>query len=245
MSRGVALSVIRGYVNAECGFASQTTNTARDAMVNTLIANKQRWLATEYDWPFLASHYDLNAPANTQYLTLPTQTGQPNVATIALNLERMPTVEVFWNTVYRDVEYGIGEMQYNSMNYALGQQSDPIQRWRWASNADDPTPNQIEVWPVPVTASVLRFTGQRSLLPLLVDADKADLDEMLLTYAVAAELLTRAKQADAQLKLTQFQRRLAWCRQMYPTEDKRMCLGQGDRSFKESRRLTGMIVITH
>ncbi len=244
MARGTTLTNLLAMLNAELG-NSTVTNTARDAEYMVLLSNKQKWFTTEYDWPFLERRWDVLSPANTQYVTFPT-TDDAGVSTIP-NFERMPQVDVHWNNVWQPVKYGISIDEYNALDYSLAQQSDPIQRWRASSNPNEPSnPNQFEVWPVPVTNQTVRFIGQRTVLPLAIGTDTADLDDMLLVLAVAAEKLTRAKQADAQMKLTEVMRRLQWTKQNYPTRDKRRLLGGGgDSDFKRQRRLVGITIAVH
>ena len=79
-------------------------------------------------------------------------------------------------------------------------------------------------------------------LPLVATTDVADLDDMLLVYVVAAQLLARAKQADAEMMQKQAGARLQWVRQNYPTKEERRCLG-AENTFKKDRRLTGMTIL--
>lgn len=218
------------------------TNAVRDAELIQLLSNKQKWLATEYEWPFLEQRWDQVVGVGSQYKTLPTVDAEGN--TTAINMERSPKVELYWGQHWTPVEYGIGSDEYNTLDYSLGQASDPIQRWRVATNPNEVTnPNQYEVWPVPVTAQTIRFTGQRTLQALAASTDTADLDDMLLVYFVAGERLMRSKQADAQMKLQMAQKRLAWVRQNYPTRDTRRVLGGGGESdFKRDRRNVGMLI---
>lgn len=236
MARGTLVSALLSMLKGEIGdFAG--TNAVRDAELIQLLSNKQKWLATEYEWPFLEQRWDQDVGIGTQFVALPTTDAESD--TTAINMERFPKLEVLWNNVYQPVEYGIGADEYNTLNFSLGQSSDPIQRWRVATNPNEPTnQNEFEVWPVPLTTQTLRFTGQRTLLPLAATTDTADLDDMLLVYFVAGERLMRSKQADAQMKLQMAQRRLAWVRQNYPTRDKRRCLsGSEDYMFKRDRHL--------
>lgn len=244
MARGTALSALVSMVKAEIG-DNAGTNTAADAQIQVQLSNLQKWLATEYHWPFLERRWDVAVPANTQFVAFPTTDDNADTAT-PINFEVMPKVEVFWNNVYQPVEYGIGIDEYNTLDFVLQQQSDPIQRWRAATNPNEAhNPNTFEVWPVPVTAQTLRFIGQRQLLPLAVGTDTADLDDMLLVMGVSAEKLARSKQADAQLKLTKYQNRLQQIRQNYPTRDRIRVLGGGGESdFRRERKLAGMIIVT-
>lgn len=242
MARGTSLAKMVTLLKAEIGNNSGT-NVAGDSALKRKLELFQMWLATELEWPFLERRWDVTAPVNTQFLTFPAQTD--NAAQVNdINMEREVKVEVKWNQVYQPVEYGIGIDEYNTLDFALQQQSDPIQRWRAATNPNEPkNPNTFEVWPVPITAQSLRFTGQRALLPLQADLDTADLDDVLMISGVAAEVLLNLKQADAQAKLTKFQNRLAFIRQSYPTRDVRRVLGGGgDSEFKREHRLAGMII---
>lgn len=234
-------------LKAEVGDYSGT-NSATDAATVTILSNMQKWLATEYDWPFLERRWNVACPANQQYVTFPTQ--DDNTDVIDMNLERMPKVEVQWTETWQPVIYGIGADEYNTLDFSLQQQSDPIQRWRAATNPNEPhNPNQYEVWPVPVTNQTMRFTGQRALQPLVnTSTDKADLDDMLLVMACATEMLTRSKQADAGLKQAKFNHRLQFIRQGYPTRDVvRILGGGGDAQFKRDRKLVGarMLIAVH
>jgi hypothetical protein len=238
--RGTQLKVLRDMLKAELGDASSGTRDS-DKVLNTLLSNKQKWLATEYDWPFLQRRWDVGVGANAQFIAFPVQ--DDNTDVVDINLERTPTVEVYWNQVYQPIEYGIGSDEYNTFDFSLGQQTDPIQRWRAATNPNEPTmQNTFEVWPVPVTAQTVRFTGQRALLPLAADTDTADLDDMMLVLFVAGEKLLRSKQRDAELKMQEANRRMAWVKQNYPTRSKRRALGSSIDGDKP--KLTGMIIVT-
>lgn len=233
-------------LKAEIGEFSGT-NTTRDAQLRVLLSNKQKFLTTEYDWEFLERHWDVPAPAGTQYLALPTTTAAtPAAVTSDINFDRDVTVEVLYGSRYFPVMDGISDMEYNTFNYALnGATSAPIQRWRLATNPNETSSaNQFEVWPVPSGDQVVRFTGQRTVQALASDTDKADLDDVLIVLAVAAEILLRSKQADAQLKLQLAQRRLQWLRQNYPVRKViRTMDGRGDAGYRTAKKIQGMIIV--
>ncbi len=66
----------------------------------------------------------------------------------------------------------------------------------------------FRIWPTPTTNGIIRLTGMKHLAPLVDDGDRCTLDATLLTLRVAAELLQRAKAADAEIKMQSFQRHL-------------------------------------
>lgn len=245
MARGTTLANLRAMVLAEIGDTS-SPNTTRKTEVNTLLSNKQKWLGSEYSWPFLDQRWDQPVGANVQYPAFPTVDDSGLGDTVAINFERPVLVQTFWNEIYLDVEYGIGSDEYNYLNFALGQQCDPIQRWRFRTDTSETTsPDTFEVWPVPVSPQTIRFSGQRTMLTLVNDGDKADLDDMLLVYFVAGEMLARAKQPDAQLKLQMAKQRLEKLRGAYPVRTQDVILGQGKKEFREQRRVVPMIIVAH
>lgn len=245
MARGTTLTNLLAMLNAELG-NSTASDTTRDARYSILLSNKQKWYSTEYEWSFLERRWDCVVPAGQQFTALPTLDDLGDNS--AINFERMPRVEVLWTIKYQPVHYGIGAEEYNTYNFQLnGQASDPIQRWRMASNVNEASsPDKFEVWPVPVSVATMRFTAQRTLKALAVGADTADLDDMLLVLSVAGELLTRTKQADAQYKLAEAKNRFQWLKQNYPAQDKKRQMGGGgDAEFKRQRRNVGLIIATH
>ena len=151
-----------------------------------------------------------------------------------MNMERPYRVEVFWNNLWSPVEYGIGSAEFNYLNSDQpGQIQDPIQRWRWSEEG------QFEIWPINSTSTVIRFTGQRALDGLVNSTDTADLDDQLIVLAVAAELLARNKQQDAQNKQALFMERLRAVRASYPGRPKGLILG-GGCSREEKKRLVSV-----
>jgi hypothetical protein len=243
MARGTTLTVLLQMLNAEVG-NSGATNATRDTMYSTVLSNIQKWLVVEDTWAFLEQRWDVVAPANTQFLNFPTTDIEGN--TCAFDLTRYPLVEVYWTNTWQSVRYGIGADEYNTLDFTLAQQSDPIQNWRVSSNNDEATgANQFEVWPVPVTPQKIRFTANRVLLPLAAPTDVCDLDDLLIVLFAAAEILKRNKQPDYEEKAGRAKRYLAWLRQNYPSRDVKRCLGGSEGSdFKDSRKLAGMIIMT-
>jgi hypothetical protein len=161
MARGTALSTLVTMLKAEIGDYSGT-NTARDNALMQLLSNMQTQLALEYKWSFLIRRWDVQVPGGTQYVTFPTVDIDGESST--MNLDELKTVQVYWNTIYQEMEYGIGADQYNAMNPTLGNQSDPIQRWRERSNVDESVDSsQFEVWPLPASTQTVRFEGEREL----------------------------------------------------------------------------------
>lgn len=236
MSRGTTLANLRTMLKAEIGDYSGT-NSTRDAELNVLLATKQKVLGTEHDWPFLHQQWDVVVSAGTKFVAVPTSTAtaaNPASQTVDVDLDKLPTLWVYYNGTYQPVIYGVQPDEYNVFDFTNdASRSDPIQRWRYATNVNESNlPNRFEVWPVPATEQKLRFIGKRALTTLTSDSHTADLDDVLIVLFTAADILARKKSQDAQLKLQQANRRLQWLRQGYNVKDvKRTMDGQseGDR----------------
>ena len=241
MARGTALSVVRSMLKAEVGDFSGTNSTS-DSELNARISTEQKRLSALVNWSFLERHWDLVVAAGQQFVELPMITGgDPEVEVVAINMQREPKMEVLWSQKYNPVTYGIGAPQYNTLNFAFGETSDPIQRWRISTNVtEESAPNEFEVWPVPSTGQTVRFTGQRTLLALTAEDDTLDLDDLLVVYYVAAKILAREKQADSQMMLQMATGLFQMLRQQDKQVDRFRIRGGGDYEFDKDRKLVGI-----
>ena len=202
-------------VQAELGSAVGVP-TQVDSLINRRILQTQVWLATEVEWSFLRGRQDIEVPANTRFVNIPT----------ALNVDTIPTAYVrspddTANSWFQ-LEYGITPREYNQYDYWPENQTNDVPR-RWMLSLDNPATlvqpgsQQIEIWPVPSIPVRLRLVGQlqlRSLpsslndIPNLVTSTNApagddalvlDLDDLLLAYNVAASMQTANKELSANL----------------------------------------------
>jgi len=219
MSRGVALSVLRARLKAEIKEV-QETNTALDTELNYALEDGQKKLADGNDWPFLMDRWDVTG--NARYLTFPSSNIRGVTATI--NLQRPLLVERKYNTLWQEIPHGIGGAQYNYIDSDSGRTQDPIQRWQLDTNTGDTTSgsvvaNQFEIWPVPINAQTIRFTGQRQVRDLAVDADKADLDDLLIVYFTAMEYLMLRDLGNATIATKKFQDHFITIRGTQPSSD--------------------------
>jgi hypothetical protein len=220
---------------------SLTVGTSSDAIYKQLLADKQKWLAGEYDWPFLEDRFDVTVPGQGRYIAFPTADVGGGAVSTAMNLERPYRAEVFWNNKWSELEYGIGAEEFNYLNSDQpGNIQDPIQRWRWAGDVKYDE-SYFEVWPMPSTSQTVRFTGQRIVGPLVEDTDTCDLDDQLLTLTVGAELSLRAKHADAQLKQSLATERLRAVRASYPGRPTGFVFGKGGED-RDRKRLVSIAV---
>lgn len=201
MPRGTTRANLLLMLKGELGVDSDSSITpGGDDVMNAKLDYIQRWLATEYDWPFLEIRSDVAMVAGTRYYNFPVSGGSQ-----VLNLEREIKAECYWSNLWYTVEDGIKLINYNTLNPELNQRLDPVLRWQPYNVAGVV---QFEVWPLPATATRLRLTGQRALNALTTDSSTADLDDQLIVLFAAAELAARYGTAEAQALATRAQEKL-------------------------------------
>jgi hypothetical protein len=215
------------------------TNADLDLELNGLLEDRQQWLSGEYDWPFLEHRWSVNCPIGEQFLGFPTTTDEAE--TLAINFDRPYYVEVFYVQKWEPVDYGIGATEFNIWNSYLLEKNDPIQRWMFHDDSD------FEVWPLPATAQIVRFTAKRNVVTLRTngsynDSAVLDLDDLLVVYFTAAERLLRNKQADASAKLQLAQERMRVVRATYPSRTRKVVLGS-DKYDGPVRRVVPLITV--
>ena len=237
MALNTPLSTLVVMLKAEVG-DSLVAGTQQDATYKQLLAIKQKLLVAEFDFPYMEDQWDVPAPAGSRYLTLPSTDvlGQ----SYAMEFNRPLKVMRYYNLRYEEIEYGIGPDQYNYRNSDRGESVDPIQRWRWIQYSNPQSPptvlQKFEVWPINNVEQTIRFYGQRALNPLVVDTDRADVEDLLLVLSVAVEILSRSKQADAPLRLQNAAKRLHQMRSAYAEQRDEPAIFGGRGEWSERRR---------
>ena len=250
MSRDSSLLTVRGMVKSHRGLSLATTSNQQDNEINQIIDDTQQWLASDYDWPFLRCRWDVNIPMGGRYTSFPTVDDVGLTANI--NFERAGDLRVYikWNEVWQEVDYGINEeFEFNYIDSDRGQVLDPIQRWEF----DDE--NKFEVWPLPATATTMRFVGQRECDELRVtpltnpvtwnDAALVNLDDIMVSYFVASEYMLRQEQTlVAKSLLTSAQNRMTMIRATYPKRQQPPCIVGGGSTFdRRALRIVPMVVV--
>lgn len=151
---------------------------------NAALQRHQRRLWMDFNWQHLQVNQDVQMLAGQRYYSF---------TSASVDFTRIYKVSTFYSQHWEEVIYGIGDAQYNFDNSDLDVRNDPILRWQNYQT------DQYEVWPIPDSSNqTLRFRCIRTLNPFLADSDRADLDDDLLVYYCAAEILTRLKSADAE-----------------------------------------------
>lgn len=166
------------------------------------LRSAQDRLYNGYDWPFKKVRRDVQLAAGQRYYAPPAD----------LDLEGIRSVWLLYSGLWTELKRGIGEVEYNILNSDTGQRVDPVLKWDIYDDADGG--DMIEAWPLPATGiATMRFKGIKKVSPLVADADKADLDDLLLVLYAAIDFvgpkdLGKAQQK-AQLHLLNVRRSLS------------------------------------
>jgi hypothetical protein len=220
MAFGTSLANLRRLLRAE---VSQSLNTAQgvnaQGQYDMALDRTQHELWESYEWPHL-----------TYYANLPLMEGQRfNAYPADMPFDYIVKAYVLTGTVnWIPLSFGINLQDYAQYGGENGR-SWPPQKWANQPNVTggaggpgdqraeasprvvvtDPI-GQLEIWPVPNQDGYLRFKGQAPCNPLVLDTDKAVLDDTLITLFASAEILAAQKSEHAPLKLqkaNQFLRR--------------------------------------
>lgn len=204
MAFGTSLLNLRNKLRAE---VSQSLNTAQgvnaQGQYDMILDRTQKELWESYEWPHL-----------TYYSNLALQNGQQLYAyPIDMPFDYIVKAYVLSDTTnWYPLSFGIDLGDYAQYGGEAGK-SWPPQKWAnkptVTGGVTDPI-GSIEIWPVPNQNGSLRFKGQAPCNPLVLDTDKAVLDDALITLFASAEILAAQKAEHAPLKLqkaNQFLRR--------------------------------------
>ena len=189
MARGQQLTSLVALLRDEIG---QSSNVAAGTDGLGALKNKlrqaQEFYYLKHDWPFLRIKPTKTLSAGQRYYDLPTADG-------VINFERIEEVVCWYNLHPYPLERGIELSDYEIYDSSLDERQDPVAKWdiRWTGSAA-----QIEVWPMPsVNTMYLQFVGIRDLRAFLANDDVADLDDWLLVWHAAADILARRSKKDA------------------------------------------------
>lgn len=195
MATGTALSDLRDMLKGELSSDSDSDiSPGGDEILDAQLATQQKWLALRYDFSDLNLRPEFNVVPGTRYYNFPS----------GIETARKIRIESYWSNLWYDVTPGILLMNYNTLNPELNMRLDPVIRWQ-KYRADANSPVQIEVWPLPASATRLRLNGQMILPALVEDTDICVLDDLLIVQWTAAKLLAKMKSSDAGAMLQQAQ----------------------------------------
>lgn len=195
MARGTTLLRLLDLYRSECRMSLNPAHNAqvRDTQVQHL-QRVQEWLWTDFAWPVLRVERFLETQDGQRFYDLPED----------LDIDRISKVEVKHDDVYNLMEPGLTAEHYAAYDSEKDERQWPPRRWRIYEG------EQIELWPIPDSGfdpvtqdGRIKITGIRKLNPLVDDADRADLDDMLIVLYAASEHLAATGAKDAALKQQQ------------------------------------------
>ena len=207
MAFGTSLLNLRNKLRAE---VSQSLNTAQgvnaQGQYDMILDRTQKELWESYEWPHLTFYSSFAIDDGQRYYAYPED----------MPFDYIVKVYVLADTVnWYPLSFGIALEDYAQYGGEAGK-SWPPQKWAnkpTVTGGTDPTTDPIgmmELWPVPNKAGGLRLKGQAPCNSLILDTDKAVLDDALITLFASAEILAAQKAEHAPLKLqkaNQFLRR--------------------------------------
>lgn len=191
--RGTTLVKLLDDLRAESRLSLNPAHNAQNRPLQVkALQREQERLWEDFDWPHLRIFPQQPVQAGQRYYETPDN----------MIIDRIERVEIFLNGAWFMLENGIEACHYSAWNSDLDARSWPPRRWKFNEDED------IELWPIPdvnadplTMEGMLRFTGIRSLNPLVADADRADLDDVMLVGFCAAKILAASGAKDAKLSL--------------------------------------------
>lgn len=199
MATGTTLANLRQMLKGELSSElSESIAQSGDDVLNMQLANHQKWLALHYDFSDLMIRREINMVAGTRYYDFPTTGSEQD-----FELNRRILVECYWSNLWYSTEMGIKLVNYNTLNPDLGMKLDPVIRWQKYKPSSGAV--QIEVWPLPASATKLRLTGMARIPALTSDSHTCVLDDLLIVQWTAAKMLARLESSDAPAMLAEAQ----------------------------------------
>jgi hypothetical protein len=197
MARGTSLGEMVAQLRSVTGRnISAATGAAERGSLQIQLRRAQEQLNDEWDWPFMRARRDITTAAGQRYYDFPTD----------LAPERVRQVKHLYGGIWTDLTYGVDMGEYSAYDSDADTRADPALKY---DIIDIGQGEQMEIWPIPQTASTVRLTGFRALKALLDDDDVADLDDLLIVLRAGINLSSGRDNARAESLAQEFQARLA------------------------------------
>jgi hypothetical protein len=189
MALRTTLNDIVEMVRDEARLSSNTSRgTDHLPHIKRLIKRHYQTLAESYDWQHLELKREMSTKvmvANQRYYDFPEN----------LNTDKIEEAWYKYGSVWVKLDYGINYNDLNAQDSDEGDTSDPVLKWDFYGD------QQFEVYPVPASGGIISFIGQKKIEALDTNDSRADLDDIMISLFVAAEILAgNSQQAAAQIK---------------------------------------------
>jgi hypothetical protein len=197
-----SLSTLVSMVRAEAGHSlsvAQGLNTLD--RLKHVIRRTQYELWTAFDWPQIATRWDVSIGANQADAAFPTDVEFDQIHTVWW------TSEAVSDPNWTPVKFKIPEDAIPPTGIAPSKGSRP-EFWDIVTDPASPHATKIRVWPTPSKAGFLRLKGQYKLNGMVEDTDTCTLDATLIALFAAAEIMGEAKNEGAGPKQQKAQRHL-------------------------------------
>lgn len=182
----------------------------------SLLRRTQEEIYDTYDWPMLNVTSSVAFLVGQRYSAYPANMDLTGVSKLEVKMDG--------DEGWAELTYGIEAEQLNQHDSDADERHERVLRWNHylAPGAEVVNTNMFELWPLPTTGGMLRFSGKRKLNPLTdVNTDHSTLDGMAIVLHAAGEILAGQKAEDAQLKIQKAQARIMGQRQAQSKPDNR------------------------
>lgn len=195
MALGVKLIDLVRDLRAEVGHSlapAQGLNTEESLMY--LLNRVQQQLWVEYDWPMRRANVYIELFEGQAKYDYPWQMNFNGIESVSYTPLRdsSETQSAKW----RPLEYDVRDGEYLLVVDDIEARKGPPQRWAHNSAGD-----KFQVWPAPDQHGWVRLHGQRISKDMRLAEDKCELDSVLIVMRAAAEIASRQKMADANIKV--------------------------------------------
>ena len=226
MALGTTLANLVIMVRNEARLSSSTSQGIDHlAYIKQLLKRTNNMLCDSYEWEhmrLLRANASVALVANQQFYSFPA----------TLNTDRPFVAYSKINNVWLRLTPVIGPEHYNAVDSYNGGRGDPL-AWDWKGSTE------FEVWPVPsavVAGDVIAFEGTKKCGAMAVDADTADMDDILLSLQVAGEILVGNNQeAAAKIVLAAANTRLSQVRASKSNATRIVIGGSPDNTVRRPR----------
>lgn len=149
------------------------------------IQREYRRLYHDFAWPHLCDWYDITTTAGLRHYGFPTE---------VLNLEQIIDLHQKWSGNWIPLTRGITLDDYNAHDSDEDERCDPALKWRPHGA------HEIEIWPLPASATTIRFWAKKAFTPLVAETDLCDLDDdLVILHAAGAIVARRDREAATEL----------------------------------------------
>lgn len=192
MAIGTTFETLTEMVRDEAKLSSNSSRGIDNlAYILRLIRRHYEQLYDAYDWPHMKLPKEqgrISTQAGQRYYDIPA----------TLNAHRISKISAHVGYDWIELVYGVGPEQYAVIDPDRDMRADPALRWDFVGE------RSIEIWPMPASNNnLIWFEGYKDFTRLVEQSDRCDLDDILVSLFVAAEILSNSKDGQAKAQAAQ------------------------------------------